>query len=91
MNALAILLAWVGYGLLYAAAPGRQATPPRAPRLLRIGGGVLLVGAFALGVAAWEATVGALVVLTSVLAAASVFVIAGPLSGLFATRNGRKP
>lgn len=79
MNVFALVLSALAYGLFYAAAPGRQATPLAKPRILQGGAILLTLAALIFGVLAYGPAIGPLLVLTAMMAAASVLVMVGPL------------
>ncbi len=84
MSLLTLLLALAGYGLLYAAAPGRHAArrgvSASARRWCYAGGGLLLALAGVCGALAWGLVTGLLVAGAAALTAASLLVLTGPLA-----------
>ncbi|MEM1041043.1 MAG: hypothetical protein AAGI91_00290 [Bacteroidota bacterium] len=76
--ALALLLAAAAYGAFYVGAPGRQSEAVGPPRAMRVAGGVLTVAALTVSLAATGSSVGPVLVLVVMSAAASALALAGP-------------
>lgn len=78
MLTLALLLSAIAYSAFYASAPGRQSQAVGPVRPLFGAGAVLTVAAFALSVVATRSAVGPTLVLTVMMATASVLAMIGP-------------
>ncbi|MEM6326403.1 MAG: hypothetical protein AAF791_04730 [Bacteroidota bacterium] len=78
MTPLSLLLAAAAYGAFYAAAPGRQSRALGPTRTLLWAGTALTVAALGLSIAATGSSVGPVLVVTVMMATASVLAVVGP-------------
>lgn len=78
LGTLALLLSVAAYGAFYVAAPGRQSRAVGPPRVLLGVGAALTLAALVLSYVATRSAVGPALVLTVMMAAASMLAMIGP-------------
>jgi hypothetical protein len=91
VETLVVVLATLAYGLVYAAAPGRQRPPipPNRARVLQVVGGVVGMGALIVAGTTIGWGVGPVIWLAALVTAGTVLVVAWPLVDAAVGGKGR--